>query len=187
MSKTDIVIILFTVVYGLLLTHLFSGLNKLFRKQSSIKWHWLPLLTAWYLLLIILKNWWNLVFAPADEEWFNIIFFVVYGHLLFLIFLAVSSVLPDKVPEMGMDLESYFFHNYRYFWGVMAAIVLISGAITVIRELTLGMPLNIWIVVTTSVLFLLHLLLAVRKSYRLTMVLVPLFTLVTLWEIIDKI
>jgi hypothetical protein len=187
MSKTDIIIILFTVVYGLLLTYLFSSLHKLFRKQSSIKWNWLPLLTAWYLFLVILKNWWNLISAQADEELFNIIFFVVYGHLLFLIFLAVSSVLPDKVPEMGMDLESYFFQNYRYFWGVMAAVVLISGTITVYTESTMGLPLNIWQVVTTSVLFLLHLFLAVRKSYRLTMILVPLFTLVTLYEIIDKI
>ena len=60
MPKYDIMITLFTIVYGLMLTDLFLSFHKLIKSRKNVKWHWLPLLAAWYLFLIILKNWWDL-------------------------------------------------------------------------------------------------------------------------------
>ena len=95
----------------------------------------MPLLAAWYLFLIILKNWWDLAFFQNNSDWINIIFFLAYGHLLVLIFLSVSTVLPDDNQQNGIDLIDYYFKNHRYFWGLMSSVVVVSLTIGFIKRL----------------------------------------------------
>jgi len=43
----------------------------------------------------------------------NIFFFVAYGHLLFLLFLLLSTALPDVAQGEKVDLKEYYFENHR--------------------------------------------------------------------------
>ncbi len=38
---------------------------------------------------------------------------VAYGHLLFLLFLLVSTALPDVAQGEKVDLKEYYFENHR--------------------------------------------------------------------------
>ena len=134
MSKYDVVVTLFTIVYGIMLTDLFLSFHKLIRYRKIVKWHWLPLLAAWYLFLIILKNWWELAFFQESSDWMNIFYFIAYGHLLVLIFLLVSTALPDDIQKNGVELKAYYFENHRYFWGLMSTVVLVSLSIDIIKR-----------------------------------------------------
>lgn len=107
MSKSEIALTLFSIVYGLVLTDLFSSFHKLLRARKIVAWHWLPLLAAWYIFLLILKNWWDLAFIEDNSYLINIGFLIAYGHLLLLLFLLASSALPDKIPKNGIDLKKY--------------------------------------------------------------------------------
>jgi len=123
MTKYEIMVTLFTIVYGLMLTDLFLSFHKLLRCKTEVKWHWLPILSSWYLFLIILKNWWAMAFFQGSTDWMTIYFFIAYGHLLFLIFLLVSAALPDEPNKSKTDLKDYYFKNHRYFWGLIERIL----------------------------------------------------------------
>lgn len=188
MSKYDIAITLFTIVYGLILTDLFLSLHKLIRASKNIKWHWLPLLAAWYLFLIILKNWWDLAFFQSETDWITIFYFIAYGHLLLLIFLAVATALPDDIRSEHIDLRNYYFTNNRYFWGLMSSVLLMSQLIGIFKHYHLynTFSLSVSQIIGSLVLLILTLLLAVTKKYWIHSVTLLLFVFAIILEIFGK-
>lgn len=113
---------LITIVFGLMLTDLFASVHRLIRHRRRVRWDWLPVLVAWYVLAIILKNWWDLDFSAGESTWGSGWVFLYYGHLLLLLYLLASAVLPDEVPDDGLDLRAYYFRTRRHFWGLLAAV-----------------------------------------------------------------
>ncbi len=186
MSKYDIVVTLFTIVYGLMLTDLFFSFHKLLRYRKTVKWHWLPLLAAWYLFLIILKNWWDLAFLEDSPQWMNIVFFLAYGHLLVLIFLSVSTVLPDENQQNGVDLKKYYFENHGYFWGLMSSVVVVSLTIGFIKRLQLSYTFNYLEIVGNAVFILLTLILALSRKYWVHSTILILLVVAIILEIMSR-
>ena len=186
MSKYDIVITLFTIIYGLMLTDLFLSFHKLIRSGKIVKWHWLPLLAAWYLFLIILKNWWDLASIQGSTDWMNISFFIAYGHLLLLIFLLVSSALPDAVDNSGIDLKIYYFKNHRYFWGLMASVVFLSIFIGFIKKIHQSHQINTSNILSIGIFMFLLGILAISKKYWVHSVILVLLVIQVIIEILGK-
>jgi len=183
--KHDIIITLFTIVYGLMLTELFLSFHKLVSARKNVKWHWLPLLAAWYLFLIILKNWWDLTSVQNSTDWMNILFFIAYGHLLLLLFLLVATALPDVIEKNGVELKSYYFKNHRYFWGLMTSVVILSTSITLLKryhELSTG---NIYNLLAVIIYIILLIVLTISKRYWVHSVLLVLFVITTIFEILN--
>jgi len=187
MSKYEILINLFTVVYGILLMDLFASLHKIIRARRIIKWHWLPLLSSWYLFLLIIKNWWDIAIPEVALKEYSIIRFVVYGHLLFLIFLLVSTVLPDDVKKRGICLKEYYFQNHRYFWGLMSIVGLISILNSEVPKIIHDSPINMYNIIANMFFLSLTVLLALIKKYWVHSVLLIFFTIITLIEIVQAI
>jgi len=187
MSKFEIIVTLFTIVYGLMLTDLFTSLHKLIRARKIVKWNWLPLLTSWYLFLLILKNWWAMAISGNSLEEYSILSFLAYGHLMILLYLLVSAVLPDVIPKKGVDLKEYYFQHHRYFWGLMAAVGLIPILISIVPKLIHSSSIGISNIIVFTINLMLTILLVISKRYWIHSVLVILFTLITLLEIVSKI
>lgn len=187
MSKYEIIVTLFTIVYGLMLTDLFASLHRLLRAGKKVAWNWLSPAAAWYLLLLILKNWWDLALPEKELEVYSILTFLVYGHMLVLLYLSVSAVLPDKVGSEGVSLKKYYFGYHRYFWGLMAAVIIFALGIRLLQDHLQGVPLNATNLIANGIVILLTLLLAISRKYLLHAVILILFIAVTLLEIIQKI
>ena len=186
MPKYDIIITLFTIVYGLMLTDLFLSFHKLINSRKNVKWHWLPLLTAWYLFLIILKNWWDLSSFQNSADSMNIYFFIAYGHLLFLLFLLVSTALPDVIDKKGVELKNYYFKNHRYFWGLMTSVVVLSMAIAFFKRIDNLNQVDISSLLALGIFIVLLIVLAISKRYWVHAVLLVLFVIETIIEILNK-
>ncbi|MFQ6606101.1 MAG: hypothetical protein ACE5DP_00385 [Fidelibacterota bacterium] len=186
MWKYDIVITFFTIIYGLMLTDLFFSFHKLIRARKNVQWHWLPLLAAWYLFLIILKNWWDLSAFQNSTDWMNILFFIAYGHLLLLIFLLVSTILPDVIGQKGVDLKSYYFKNHRYFWGLMTSVVVLSTLINLFKQIHELSQFNIYNISAVGIYIVLLTVLTISKRYWVHSVLLVIFTIATMLEILNK-
>ncbi|MCD4771983.1 MAG: hypothetical protein K8R41_01220 [Bacteroidales bacterium] len=187
MSKNEIVVALFTVVYGLMLTDLFASLHKLIKARKIVKWHWFPLLASWYLFLLIIKNWWDMAIPDNNLKEYSIISFVVSGHFLILLYLLVSVVLPDNIQKKGVNLKEYYFQNHRYFWGLMTVVGLISILIYVVPKLIQSSPLNMYNIIANIIFLLLTILLAISKRYWIHSVLLVFFTIINLLEIAQNI
>ena len=186
MSKYDIVLTFFTIMYGLMLTDLFSSLHRLIRARKKVQWHWLPLLTAWYVFLVIIKNWWDLYSMQNTADSMNVFIFIAYGHLLILFFLLVSNVLPDSAEEAGIDLKSYYFSNHRYFWGLMTSVVVISTLISFFQGIDHLSQFHILKIVPVVIFLALLILLIISKKYLVHSVLVVLFVIETFMELLSK-
>ncbi|NOX87753.1 MAG: hypothetical protein GXO77_01920 [Calditrichaeota bacterium] len=184
MSHYEITITLITIVYGLMLTDLFASIHRLIRSRSLVKWHWLPLLASWYVLLVILKNWWGVSFSQNAQHWNIFIIFLAYGHLLVLLYLTVSSVLPDSVPTEGIDLKQYYFSNHRYFWGLMSAAFLVALIISVSASLMLGNQINTINVLLKLVFIALLVSLSIWKNYWLHSLFLLFFVIEIVAEIV---
>jgi len=148
-----------------MLTDLFFSFHKLVRARKNIKWNWLPLLASWYLFLMILKNWWDLASIHGSMDWMNVFFFIAYGHLLLVIFLLVSTALPDVIDEKGIDLKHYYFQNHRYFWGLMSTVILLSMFIALIKQINQLGPVNVGNLAAVGVFISLFVILALSKRY----------------------
>lgn len=184
MSKYDLVFTLITIVYGLMLTELFASIHKLIRHKKVIKWHWLPLLVVWYLFLVIIKNWWGLALPGDNSPEINIFVFLGYSHLLLLLFLLVSAVLPDFIPTEGLILKEYYFENVKYFWGLMIAVNLGALLISFISSVSLDTQFSLLNLVANLFGILLMLVLFFSRKLWLHELIVIFFVLVVCFEII---
>lgn len=184
MSKYDLVFTLITIVYGLLLTELFARLHKLIRQRQAIQWHWFPLLVVWYLFLIIIKNWWDLALPGEHAPQVNIYIFLGYGHVLVLLYLIVSAVLPDSVPIGGLNLREYYIKNSRYFWGLNIALNMLATVVSLISHLTAGTTFNLINLGVNAVLILLTLVLVLSSKFWIHKIIVMLFVVFTCFEIL---
>lgn len=149
MTYSSNIATLITIVFGLMLTELFVSVHRLIRSRRRVRWHWLPLLVSWYVLVTILKNWWGFVFNGSEGAWGSGWVFLIYGHVLLLLYLVVSAVLPDEVPVDGLDLREYYFETRRYFWGLLAGVNLALLVLALLRPvLFAGSSLNVMAVVS---------------------------------------
>lgn len=187
MTRFEIVVSLLTIVYGLMFADLFASLHRLLRAGRAVKWHWMAPLSAWYLFLIVVKNWWSMAVPIADPGKYTFAVFLVYGHLMILFYLLISVVLPDGVDQEGVDLRAYYFKNHRYFWGLMSAVGLVSLLLSVVPRVVQGAPVNgISLAVACAQLFL-TMVMAISRKPRLHAFLLVVFTLGILLEIAAKI
>jgi hypothetical protein len=186
MTTFEIIVSLFTIVYGIILTDLFSSLHKLIKAKKRVKWNFLPLLVSWYLLLIILKNWWAMAIDGDAIKEYNFLYFLAYAHLMVLLYLLVSVVLPDEVPEEGVDLKTYYFKNQKYLYGLMIGVGVLSISINTIPQVVESAPLNIPNLIAFVVFLVLTAMLMFSKKYWLHIVLMSVFTLITIMEIIQN-
>ncbi len=183
MSKIEIITTLVTIVFGLMLADLFTSLHKLIKARKIVKWHWLPVLNAWYLFISILKNWWSLI---SIKE-YSLIKFLFYAHLLILLFLAVSIVLPDKIQKNGINLKKYYFQHHRYYWGLMTAIIFLPMLYSIVLKLINSSPLNITYIIIMTMIISLNILLIISKRFWIHSVVLIFFTLMTFLDTISVI
>jgi len=113
--------------------------------------------------------------------------FLAFAHILILLYLSVSIVLPDKIQKKGINLKEYYFQHHRYYWGLMAAVILISMLISIVSKLIHSSPLNIPNIIIFMIIISLNILLVISKRYWIHSVVLVFFTLMTLFEIVSKI
>jgi hypothetical protein len=117
----------------------------------------------------------------------NIYFFLAYGHLLLLLFLLVSTALPDVIEKKGVELKNYYFSNHRYFWGLMTSVVVLSTLIQFFKRIdSLGQVEILKIILPISIFIALLLVLTISKKYWVHAVVLVLFVIQTIIEIMSK-
>ncbi len=174
---------LITIVFGLMLTDLFASIHRLIRQRQLVRWHWLTVLLAWYVLLLILKNWYGLVISEDDVAWAGGWIFLFYGHLFLLLYLLASAVLPDEIPSEGVDLRIYYLSTAGHLWTVMACINGLLLAFTVLRPLLSDASLNMGAVVSNTIMGSIVVSLILIRAYRYHVVVILILASLLLLEL----
>ena len=131
MSSFEFVTVLVSVIVGLGVTHLLTGLGRAVHHRDRVSLWWVHLCWTATILLYLALHWWNLFFMRDDSVWSFWVYLYILFHSVLIFFLAVLLYRPD--PEGAVDLRASFDANRSWFLGVLAATTLVDIGTTAIQ------------------------------------------------------
>ncbi|PQJ26909.1 hypothetical protein BSZ35_18450 [Salinibacter sp. 10B] len=153
MSQLEYLVALISIIVGLGITDLAQSLRELVRPSRPVRWHWLPLLWAVNMVLIVLQLWWISFRLLQLELFANALAFLPVLLLFTGLYLASAFALPDlrwgpstsvsnskPSVEEQLNLEDFYFSrgHRRWFFGTLVGTVLIGQAVVVPLNLARG-------------------------------------------------
>ena len=121
MSGADFIVGLLTIVTGLAICDMIVSLHGLLINRRHVKWDWLALVSAAYVVVAIIGTWRMTYVAFQDAVkgpaiW---VFLLILTQNVGL-YLAARTALPDRV-DLGepFDLAAYYDFVDRYLWSAI--------------------------------------------------------------------
>jgi hypothetical protein len=124
MSLVERVAVLVAIVLGLALAELGTSFHRLIRAGKRVQWDWMSPALAFLMLLETVQFWWLSQTWYADATELRLIEFLPRLLLLLLIYLLAAAVLPDEVPEKGINLRTFYVETSRHFWSLVLLLTL---------------------------------------------------------------
>jgi hypothetical protein len=127
MRSFDYLSVLISIVLGLGITNLLTGLAALVRHRDRVIAYW-PL-PVWMVtvFLIHVQTWWALFGLRGTEQWSFASFLVVLLQPVAL-FVMTALIVPDVAGVARIDLRTAFFRETRGFFGALFLALLASLA-----------------------------------------------------------
>jgi hypothetical protein len=119
MSLVERVGVLVAIVLGLALAELGTSFHRLMRAGKRVRWDWMSPTLAFVMLLEAVQFWWLSQSWYANATELYLIEFLPRLLILLLIYLLAAAVLPDEVPEEGINLRTFYVETSRYFWALI--------------------------------------------------------------------
>ena len=119
MNLVERVDVLVAIILGLAMAELGTSFHRLIRAGKRVRWDWMSLALAYAMLLEIVQFWWLSQAWYANATELRLIEFLPRFLIFLLIYLMAAAVLPDKIPENGIDLRAFYVESSRYFWALV--------------------------------------------------------------------
>jgi hypothetical protein len=149
MSGTDYILGLLAIITGLAISDMVVSLHSLLINRRNVKWDWLALAAAAFVLLMIVGSWRVSYVAMQGMSigppiW---VFLLVLAETV-CVYLAARAALPDK-SDVGtrIDLAAHYDFVDRYLW---SAIAVFYGLFIIINVMgfwligKVGFPTILW-------------------------------------------
>ena len=133
MTPFEYLSVLVSIIVGLALTQLLSGMARLIQLRRRIPMHATTLLWMATLFLIDIQVWWVAFERRATLQW-TFFTFLLYLLIPIGVFLLSYLVLPDMGDEDAPDLRANFDNNRAWFFGLLAALPAISLVEQTVRD-----------------------------------------------------
>jgi len=117
--------VLISIILGLGITQLLTGLGRLINGRTRVRWYWPVVLWTVLLLVIHVQTWWAMFELRTQARWTFLGFLVVLLHPIVL-YLAAAVVLPDAGGDATIDLEANYYAHARWLFGLLMALIVAS-------------------------------------------------------------
>ncbi len=124
MSLVERVAVLVAIILGLALAELGTSFHRLMRAGKRVQWDWMSPALAFVMLLETVQFWWVSQGWYANATELRLIEFLPRLLVLLMIYLLAAAVLPDEVPEQGINLRTFYVQTSRYFWALVVLLTL---------------------------------------------------------------
>lgn len=126
MDAFGYVSVIISVIIGLGLSHLLTGVTDLCKVRRRVRFYWLHLL--WVALTFIghIFLWWTMWNLRLVRDW-NFFSFLLLLVAPVLLYVAAAFLIPKVEPGASIDLREYFYENHSAFFGVSAAFTALIG------------------------------------------------------------
>jgi hypothetical protein len=123
--------ILTSIVLGLGITRVLTGLGRLLQVRHRSRIYWVHLLWALNLFLFLILNWWILFRWRTQDEWtFFLFLFVLLSPTVS--FLLAVLLFPEPMED-GLNFKHYFYSNHRLFFALAALLAPIDALDTLLK------------------------------------------------------
>jgi len=119
MSTFEFISVLLSIVVGLGLARLLSGVGRIVEIRRRVRFYWVQGVWVINIILLLVVFWWATLFSHAENDvwpFLNFLLLLVYS---ILIFLEAVLILPTDLEE-GADLEVHFFEVRPWFFSLLA-------------------------------------------------------------------
>lgn len=126
MSPFEYVIVLISIILGLGITQIMTGIADLVHQWEKVKLYWPH--SLWVLLVFIMhvQEWWiTYDLKQAFETWRlpTFLFFTLYPVSLFILARILFPYAPSEGP---IDLKAFYFANFRKFFLCFMILIVLS-------------------------------------------------------------
>jgi hypothetical protein len=123
LTSFEFLSVLISVVVGLGVAHLLTGIGQLIHRSETARLSAAHLIWTFWVFLFLVVYWWTVVFGYQDWQNWNIVVFLFVLMYGVLIFLMAVILFPPNLPE-PWDLRAHFIGKRRWFFGIFALLVL---------------------------------------------------------------
>lgn len=124
MLPFEYVSVIISVVIGLGVSQLLTGVVELVKSRERVRFYWLYLL--WVVLTFMghIFLWWMLWSLRGLKVW-NFFSFLLLLSEPMLLYAIAAFMIPKLSPDAHVDLREYFYDNSRSIFGLDAAFTLV--------------------------------------------------------------
>lgn len=125
MSPFEYVSVLISIILGLGITVILTGLANIIKRWQKITMFW-PYY-VWMLIVFVLhiQEWWITYSLRAEKIWTLPLFLFIITYPIVLFVLA-HLLFPQKWSDAGLDLKHHYLNNYKKYFGAALLLVVIS-------------------------------------------------------------
>jgi hypothetical protein len=116
--------VLISVIFGLALTHLLRGVGRIIQLRRETRPYWVQIVWALNCVIFVLAIWWGMYWWKGLQNWSSEWFFFIAGYAV-AIFMWAYVLFPAEFAP-GVNFESYFYANRRWFFGIQTVVFLMD-------------------------------------------------------------
>ena len=143
MNQFDFLSVLVSIIIALGLSHLLSSTAQLIRRRGRVAMHYTTLVWMAVLFLLQIQVWWVAFYRRELTHWsfFGFLLYLLIPILISVLgYLLVSEIELELEPEFNLERE--YYHNRRWFFGILGSVVIVSLVEDAVRSGTLKWDLN---------------------------------------------
>ena len=125
MDEFSYLSVLLSIILGLSVTQVLQGLSGIIQYRRRVQIYMPSVVWTLLLLLVDAQAWWAMFGLRVHHLWTFLQFGIVLLEVIFLYLLA-ALVLPRLDGEQTVDLQENYFAHYRWFFGCLVAVLLVS-------------------------------------------------------------
>jgi hypothetical protein len=125
MDQFNYLAVLISIILGLGITQLLSGVGRLLQARGHVRLYWPTL--AWVAVLLVLhvQTWWAMFGLRMVQTWTFAAFLLVLLQPIVL-FLLSALALPDSGSETANDLHAHYYFHTQWFFGLATGLIVVS-------------------------------------------------------------
>jgi hypothetical protein len=124
-SSFEYVTVLISIVLGLGITQLLTGVARLIQKQQRLIIYWPHLLWIIFILFLHVQEWWVMYELKTYIPWRLPVFLFVMLYPINL-FVMAKLIFPDSLRGKTINLKEFYFDNFRKIFSMLVISAVLS-------------------------------------------------------------
>jgi len=124
-SAFEYVTVLISIVLGLGITQILTGIANLFHKMERVKLYWPHVLWVGFVLVLHIQDWWLTYELKSYIPWHlgSFLFIMLYPINLFIL---ARMLFPSSLRGKVIDLRQFYMENYKKIFSLFVISAILS-------------------------------------------------------------